>query len=127
MDRELVGKYTKYLEEIQKATTISVASMLTLDSDTGELQDHISVLDQGVDQATNMWLEFDEDLVVHNKDPAVVSLSVIIEDNLQKLTSPMADDLDITDLPSDSTISAPTIPTLAEALTQLDHNQPTHA
>jgi len=65
--------------------------MLTLDSDTGELQDHISVHDQGVDQATNMWLEFDEDLVVYNKDPAIVSLSVIIEDNLQKLTSPIAD------------------------------------
>ena len=101
--------------------------MFTLNSDIGELQDHISAPDQGVDQATNMWLDFDEDLVLHDKGPAVVSLSVIIEDNLQKLTSPMADDLDTTDLPSDSTISAPTIPTLAEALTQLDHNQPTHA
>ena len=69
-----------------------------------------------------MWLEFDEDFVVYNKDPAIVSLSVIIEDNLQKLTSPIADDSDTTNLPSDSTISAPgpPIPILAEALTQLD-------
>ena len=30
MDRDLVGKYEKYLEDIQMATTISVAHMLTL-------------------------------------------------------------------------------------------------
>jgi len=58
MDRELVGKYKKYLEDIQTATTISVASMLTIDPTTDELQDHISVLDQGMDKSTNMWLEF---------------------------------------------------------------------
>jgi len=69
-----------------------------------------------------VWLEFDEDFVVHNKDLAIVSLSVIIEDNLQKPTSPIADDSDTTNFPSDSTTSAPgpPIPTLAEALTQLD-------
>ena len=56
------------------------------------------------------------------KDP---SLSVIIEENLEKLTSPLADDA--IDLPSsDITISAPAaaptygIPTLTEALAQLD-------
>ncbi|KAF8418425.1 hypothetical protein EV426DRAFT_577602 [Tirmania nivea] len=69
-----------------------------------------------------MWLEFDEDLVVHDKDPAVVSLSAIIEENLQKLTSPPADNT--TDLPSTDTtiaaLSAPPIPPLAEALNQLD-------
>ncbi|RPB18900.1 hypothetical protein L211DRAFT_853663 [Terfezia boudieri ATCC MYA-4762] len=93
--------------------------MLTLDeSATDELQDDVSVLDQGVDKATNMWLEFDEDLVVHDKDPAVVSLSAIIEENLQKLTSPPADNT--TDLPSIEALSAPPIPTLAEALNQLD-------
>jgi len=89
------------------------ASMLTLDSTTDELQDHISVLDQGVDKSTNMWLEFGE-------DPAVVSLSVIIEENLEKLTTPIAGDA--IDLPSsDTTISAPAaapIPTLTEAFTQ---------
>jgi len=110
------------LQDIQVATTISVASILTLDSDTDELQDHISVLDQGVNKATNMWLEFDEDLVVYDKGPAVVSLSVIIKENLQKLTSPPTDNT--TDLLSTDTtgsaLSIPPIPTLAEALSQLD-------
>ena len=57
MGRALIGKYKKHLQNIQVATTISVASMSTLDSDTDELQDHISVLDQGVDKAPNVWLE----------------------------------------------------------------------
>jgi len=93
--------------------------MLTLDSTTDELQDHISVLDQGVDKSTNMWLEFDEDLVIHDKDPAVVSLSVIIEENLEKLTSPLADDaIDL--LFSDTTISAPAAtPTVSLLLLKL--------
>jgi len=46
--------------------------MLTLDSEA--LQDQVSVLDKGVDTAINMWLEFDEDIVVHNKGPADVLL-----------------------------------------------------
>ena len=66
-----------------------------------------------------MWLEFDEDLVVRNKNPAVVTLSVIIEENLQKLTSLPADNT--TELPStDTTTIAPPIPILAEALSQLN-------
>jgi len=75
------------------ATTISVAGMLTLNSDSNghKVQDHVSVLDQGVDKTTNMWLEFDEDLVIHDQDPAVVSLSVVLAESLQKLTAPQAD------------------------------------
>ncbi|RPB19328.1 hypothetical protein L211DRAFT_853302 [Terfezia boudieri ATCC MYA-4762] len=115
MDRELVGKYKKYLQHIQVATTISVASMLTLDSATDELQDHVSVL-------IRVWIKLQicswnltKTLYSNNKDPAVVSLSVII---VQKLTSPPADNT--TDLPSTDTttaaLSVPPIPTLAEAL-----------
>ena len=58
------------------------------------------------------------------KNPLVMKhiRGIIIEENLQKLTSPPADST--TDLPSTNTtttaLSTPPIPTLAEALSQLD-------
>ena len=81
MDRDLVGKYEKYLEDIQMATTISVAHMLTL------VKRRITVLDSGVDKSTNMWLSFDEDTVIHDKAPATIPISTIIQENHVKLTS----------------------------------------
>ncbi|RPB28996.1 hypothetical protein L211DRAFT_845024 [Terfezia boudieri ATCC MYA-4762] len=103
-------KRKKYLQDIQVATTISVASMLTLDSATDELQEHVSVLDQGVDKATKWCRDYENVLV-------------IIEENLQKLTSPPADNT--TEFPSTDTttaaLSAPPSPTLAEVLSQLDN------
>ena len=64
MDRELVGKFKEYLNDIQIATTISVASMLTLDADIHH--NRVKVLYSGVDTTTNMWLSFDEDAVIHD-------------------------------------------------------------
>ena len=61
------------------AITISVASMLTLDADIHH--NRVTVLDSGVDTTTNMWLSFDEDAVIHDKNPAAIPISLIVQEN----------------------------------------------
>ena len=119
MDRELVGKFKEYLNDIQVATTISVASMLTLDADIEH--NRVTVLDSGVDTTTNKWLSFDEDAVIHDKDPAVIPVSLIIQENKTKLllAEPSSDE-DTIDPSLSISIPPLHIPTISEAVNHLD-------
>ena len=40
---------------------------------------------ESVDTTTNMWLSFDEDAVIHDKDPAAIPVSLIIQENKTEL------------------------------------------
>ena len=119
MDRELVGKFKEYPDDIQMATTISVASMPTLDTDIHH--NRVTVLDSGVGTTTKMWLPFDEDAVIHDKDSAAIPVSLIIQKNKTKilLIEPSSDE-DTIDPSLSISIPPLHIPTLSEAVNHLD-------
>lgn len=56
MDRELIGRHYKCLQDLQQATTISVASMITFD--TEDITEQISVSDPGVAESAEALLKF---------------------------------------------------------------------
>ena len=83
IDRELVGKFKEYPNYIPVATTISVPSILPLDADIEH--NRVTLLHLGVHTTTSKWLSFHEDAVIHDKDPAVILVPLIIQENKAKL------------------------------------------
>ncbi|KAF8430271.1 hypothetical protein EV426DRAFT_580743 [Tirmania nivea] len=117
MDRELIGRHHKYLQDLQQATTISVASMLTLE--TEDVMDQVTVLDPGVAESAEAWLKFNEDAVIYNRNPDVLPVSTIIQAGIPQSMQPSSI-VDSEEILATLPAEPPKVPTVSEAISQLD-------